>query len=84
MAPTACRGGIAVGEKHRRRKMYSVYRAKDEMPLIVYASAEACARAMGISRASFDKALTRKRSGKFTAMKWEIYEDGLGGSEDEC
>ena len=60
----------------KRLRMYSVYRVGDEMPLIIYATAEACARAMGISRASFDKALTRKRSGKFTAMKCAVYKGG--------
>lgn len=68
----------------KRLRMYSVYRVGDEMPLIVYATAAECARAMGISRNSFYIELGREKSGKFKAMKWHIYEDGLGVPEDEC
>lgn len=85
MAPAACRGGIAVEKREQKPlRMYSVYRVRDEMPLIVYATAAECARAMGISKNSFYIELGRQRTGKHRAMKWNIYEDGLGVPENEC
>ena len=56
-------------------KRYSVYHKKDEIPLIVYATSDECAKAMGIRRNSFYRYICRMRDGKFKIRKWLVYED---------
>lgn len=56
-------------------KRYSVYEAKDDTPVIIYASAKLCAKAMGIKTKSFYKHMTRKHAGEATPRKLDIYED---------
>ena len=64
----------------KRVKMYSVYDATDR-PLIVYATAKECAKAMGITVNSFYNYIERVRHGKIKARKWSIYEDEVGDYE---
>ena len=56
-------------------KRYSVYHKKDEIPLIVYATSDECAKAMGIKRNSFYRYICRMRAGKIQVRKWLVYED---------
>jgi hypothetical protein len=55
--------------------MFSVYRASDDMPVIIYATAKKCADAMGISVGSFYKYLMFDRKGLYRSKKWLIFED---------
>ena len=56
-------------------KKYSVYDAKDDQPIIIYARSKDCAKAMGITLNSFYGYIARERSGKVKHEKWAIYED---------
>ena len=56
-------------------KKYSVYSAKDEMPVLIYASAKECAEFMGITENAFFRFICRMRSGKYKQRKWLVYED---------
>lgn len=42
---------------------YSVYRAKDEMPIVIAGTIEECAEALGIKVKSFKEAASRQRHG---------------------
>lgn len=64
------------------KKRYSVYHKKTEMPLILYAKAEECAKAMGIAPNSFFKRIMRMKSGKIEPYKWLIYEDEVDDDGD--
>ena len=63
------------------RKMYSVYHVKTDVPLILYATAEECAKAMGISVKSFYRYVQWMQDGEHNTQKWNVYEDVAGGSE---
>lgn len=56
-------------------KRYSVYESKDDTPVIIYASAQLCAKALGIKTGTFYRYLTRKHAGGCPPQKWNIYED---------
>lgn len=56
-------------------KRYSVYETKDDTPVIIYASAELCAKALGIKLKTFYRYMTRKHAGECVPRKWDIYED---------
>lgn len=56
-------------------KRYSVYHKKDETPLIIYASADECAKAMGTKRNSFYRYICRMRKGEIELRKWLVFED---------
>ena len=56
-------------------KRYSVYRKKDETPLILYATSDECAKAMGIKRNSFYRYVLENRTGEHKRKKWLVYED---------
>lgn len=56
-------------------KMYSVYHVKTDKPLIIYATAKECAKAMGIELKSFYRYIVRMRSGTTQLKKWAVYED---------
>lgn len=56
-------------------KRFSVYKRKDEMPVILYATAEECAEAMGCTRATFFSYLSRFKKGYKYPKKYLIYED---------
>ncbi len=56
-------------------KRFSVYRREDEMPVILYATAEECAEAMGCSRDTFFTYLSRFKKGMMYPKKYLIYED---------
>lgn len=58
------------------RKRYSVYRVKDDMPIILYATARECAEALGIKYRSFLMLTHRLRRGKHRPRKYAVYEDG--------
>lgn len=66
---------VSAGETAPYLKMYSVYDKKTDMPVIVYATAKECAKAMGIEPCSFYRYLTRIRDGRFNVRKWDIYVD---------
>ncbi len=55
-------------------KHYSVYETKTDKPVIIYGTSDECAKAMGITRASFYKKLNRQRLGEKVG-KCEIFED---------
>lgn len=61
-------------------KRFSIYRRDDEMPVILYATANECAEAIGCTRATFFTYLSRFRKGKRYPKNYLIYEDEL---EDE-
>jgi hypothetical protein len=56
-------------------KMYSVYRCKDDFPVIIYATSKECAEEMGIKLHSFYRHIVRTRQGKHKHRKWSVYED---------
>ena len=64
------------------KKRYSVYYKKDELPLILYAKAEECAKAMGIGTNAFFKRIMRMKSGKTEPYTWLIYEDEVDDDGD--
>lgn len=59
----------------RHRNKYSVYHAKTELPVILYASSNECAKAMGITMNSFFRYICRMRGGKIKLRKWLVYQD---------
>lgn len=63
------------------RKMYSVYHAKTDVPLIIYADAYDCAKAMGIRVNSFYRYLVRIRGG-IKMREWMVYEDEVGDEQE--
>ena len=68
------------GAKMPYRRKYSVYHRKTDQPLIVYASAKECAKAMGIKINTFYRYICRMRGGKIQLRKWQVYLD----SEEEA
>lgn len=62
--------------KHR----FSVYERGTDRPIIIYGLARECAEAMGITEASFWKALNKQGHGD-PIMKYEIFKDDF--EEDE-
>ena len=58
-----------------KAKKYSVYDAKTEMPILIYASSKECAKVMGIELHSFYRYLYRMRKGEIKLRKWLVYED---------
>lgn len=44
--------------------MYSVYSAKDDLPIVIYGTIKECANALGITVASFKSCASRQRKGK--------------------
>ena len=58
-------------------KKYSVYSAKTDLPVIIYAGSKECAKAMGIKLNSFYRYICRMRGGKIKLRKWLVYEDEL-------
>jgi RNA polymerase subunit RPABC4/transcription elongation factor Spt4 len=65
-----------------RKNRYSVYHNKTEQPVIIYATATECAKAMGIKTNSFYRYICRMRSGKNRQRKWLVYEDEVEELED--
>lgn len=61
---------------------YSVYDSKTEMPLIIYATAKECAKAMGITAESFRRYRCRIRDG-IGVKKWLIFRDDVEDDNDE-
>jgi hypothetical protein len=66
----------------KNTKMYSVYQVKDEMPVILYASATDCAKALGITRASFYRKITWLKEGKIKPMDYLMFENEREVMED--
>lgn len=61
---------------------YSVYRKKDGLPIAINATIPKCAKAMGITSASFSSIASRKRHGKIGTSrewKWEIIREVQDG-----
>lgn len=56
-------------------KKYSVYNAKTDQPVIIYANSKDCAKVMGIKLNSFYRYICRMRGGKIKLRKWLVYED---------
>ena len=71
------------GEKIPYRKRYSVYHRKNDVPLILYATAAECAAAMGIRLDSFYRHMVRERQGKVRLRKWAVYEDETDEIEED-
>lgn len=64
-------------------KRYSVYETKDDTPVIIYASAELCAKALGVKTKTFYRYITRKHAGECPPQKWDIYEDDPSNTPQE-
>ena len=62
---------------------YSVYHAKTELPLILYATSKECAVAMGVKVNSFYRYICRMRGGKIKLRKWLVYEDEVEDLGDD-
>ena len=56
---------------------YSVYNDKTDEPLIIYGTADECAKAMGIQTNSFYRYIVRMRQGLIKLKKWVVYEDEI-------
>lgn len=61
-----------MGISYRR---YSVYRRSDEMPIIIFATAEKCAEAIGCTVATFRSYLSRQQKGYAYPKSILIYQD---------
>ena len=59
---------------------YSVYRRKDDSPVMIHGTRAECAKAMGIKMKSFDEMASRQLKGKRFGgeTKWEIVKDEEG------
>ena len=57
-----------------RSKYYSVYLCKTDMPVIIHATSRECARAMGVTYATFRCYASHNRLGT-RKCKYEIYVD---------
>lgn len=66
----------------RKAKMYSVYSAKDDKPLIIFAYSKECAKKMGVTMNTFYRYIVWMRQGKRALRKWNVYEDGFRGEEN--
>lgn len=62
-------------------KLYTVYNNKTDTPVIIDGTAEECAKAMGMTLATFYPTVTRVKSGKI--KKWHIDKIGVGDIADE-
>lgn len=69
-------------EDHSRNR-YSVYHKDTDLPLILYATAKECAKAMGIKVNSFYRYIVRMRGGKICLRKWAVYEDEVEDLDDD-
>jgi hypothetical protein len=69
--------------KDYSKKRYSVYHKENDQPLILYATAKDCAKAMGIKVKSFYTYIVRIRVGKIRMRKWEVYEDEVDDLDDD-
>lgn len=56
-------------------RRYSVYNGKDEMPIVIYGTAQECAKAMGITPGSFYKYVYRITNGLWKPIKWLVFVD---------
>lgn len=61
-----------MGIRYRR---YSVYRRSDEMPIIIFATAEKCAEAIGCKVDTFRSYLSRQKKGYAYPKNILIYQD---------
>lgn len=68
--------------KDHSRNRYSVYHKDTDLPLILYATARECAKAMGIKVNSFYRYIVRMRGGKIRLRKWAVYEDEVEDLDD--
>lgn len=57
---------------------YSVYSAKDDLPLIICGTIPQCARVLGLTVGSFNTQASRQRHGrkKGGSRKWHIVREG--------
>lgn len=58
-------------------KRYSVYRKKDDMPIVIFATARECAAALGITHQTFRSYLSRQQKGEKYPRKIVIYHDEI-------
>ena len=56
-------------------KRYSVYKGKDETPLVIYGTSRECAEAMGITLRSFWEYVSKMKSGTLKSKRWLVCED---------
>ena len=56
-------------------KRYSVYKGKDEVPLVIYGTSRECAEAMGIKLRSFYEYISKIKNGTLKSQRWLVYED---------
>ena len=63
-----------VSMKQHPRKLYTIYRNKDDLLIVFEQPAGNCAEIMGISRTAFFSAISRNNHGKYTVIKTEYVE----------
>lgn len=62
-------------------KRYSVYLREDDTPVIIFATAEECAAAMGCTVGTFHCYLSRQKKGLMYPKKYAIYEDEVSAED---
>lgn len=62
-------------------KRYSVYLREDDTPVIIFATAEECAAAIGCTVGTFHCYLYQQRKGLHRPKKYAIYEDEVSAEE---
>lgn len=70
-----------MGEWSKVRR-YSVYRVRDEMPIIIYGTAKECAAALGIRMDSFFRQVSRSKEKKTNHGRYVVYEDQVEDLEE--
>ena len=64
-------------------KRYSVYMREDDTPVVVFATAEACASVLGCTIGTFHSYLSKQRKGNLYPKKYCIYEDEVSKEDLE-
>lgn len=62
-------------------KRYSVYRRKDDMPVILFGTSRQCAAALGVTNETFRCYIARQRGGERYPKKILIFEDEIDEEE---
>lgn len=62
---------------------YSVYRVKDDMPIVVSGTIPKCAKALGLTIDSFYSQVSKQRSGKYSAGSMRKYRIIREEADDE-
>ena len=68
--------------KEPRERRYSVYRAKDDMPIVIYGTSQQCADALGIKVKSFYGQVLRSKDENAGHSKYVVYKDKVEDLEE--